>query len=159
MITPLIAQVIEAVPTVPIHASPSESNHLLWGAVITSSFALLTTIVSVIRDAVKRHQDRADAELKRVQDRADRALELEQLQRSGRERERNILTEVREVKSEAKKAFDTANGHNEKIAKMGENITKAIETPSKVIVVNPPDQPVHTTKSLEVPNGSPGEGA
>lgn len=151
----ILGQVVEAVPTVPVPLPHQDGNGLLWATVITSSFALLTTIVGIVRDVMKR-----------IQDRADRALELEAIHREGKLREQNILQHVKQVEVKADKAYDTANGHNEKLAQMGNNVVQAVkkveevmEKPTKVLVVNPPTQPVHTTKDLQVPDGSPGEGA
>jgi len=79
-------------------------------------------VVTLVTLAIKAMIDQAN----RVQDRLDAESKAKILLAEGAERERRIKEKIDENTRISERAFDAANGHNEKIATLTEAMTRSV---------------------------------
>jgi hypothetical protein len=145
----------------PIAYSPSPE---FWALMML----LATSIIKLLMDANKRYQERLDRERKMEEDesiresarkdmllvasiaKADReAVEskLKELETAGKDRLKSMLQSNATTRLYTKKAIDTANNTNEKIAVLSQAIVEKNKTPQQVEVINTSEHPVPTTNT------------
>lgn len=127
-------------------ASQSEKV-LIWTLILTSGGSLVTAIIGLIKGQMDRVQTRkdkqADAEAAaslREQDRLDARAKAELLLFEGARREQRLAAKIDENTAVSQRAFETANGHNEKIKAAVETVAEV----AKVIAETSPKE-VHIT--------------
>ena len=127
-------------------ASQSEKV-LIWTLILTSAGSLVTAIIGLIKGQMDRVQTRkdkqADAEAAaslREQDRLDARAKAELLLFEGARREQRLAAKIDENTAVSQRAFETANGHNEKIKAAVETVAEV----AKVIAETSPKE-VHIT--------------
>lgn len=107
-------------------------------------FTILGLIVKAFIDHSNREQDRLDAALKAKLIREEVAASAELAAAKGAERAERIVAKIDENTEVSMRAFDAANGYNEKIKQAVESVAEV----AKVIAQTPPPaatQELHVT--------------
>lgn len=121
-------------------AQQMNPEHVFWTFVVGQVVIIAGMIIKAFVDHGNRVQDRLDRES---------AVKLQLAE--GERRKVEIVAATDKTHAMSSEALRVANGHNEKIKHTMEAVKEIVNAPREVIVVNPPDRPVHTTKDLQAP--------
>jgi len=132
-------------------ASSQSEKVLIWTLILSSAGSLVASVIGTVkylidRRADQKKQERADAQViaLREQDRLDAKVKAELLLMEGARREQRLAAKIDESTAVSEKAFQVANGHNEKIK-------VAVETVAEVakVIAQAPTKEIHVTVDRE----------
>jgi hypothetical protein len=124
---------------------------LIWTLVLSSAGSFVASVIGLVKYLIDRRADRdkqtrADALVValREQDRLDAKVKAELLLLEGAAREQRLAAKIDESTAVSEKAFQVANGHNEKIK-------VAVETVAEVakVIAQAPAKEIHVTVDRE----------